>query len=199
MKALVTNLDVVDRCLLALLQVDGRLTHSYMARCLGVPEATIRRRTKRLVDEGITRFVTLPDPNKSGYGVQVIIGLKLQPGSIRGAIAILQPLSQVRYIGITAGNYDLLLETYFRDNQGLRTFLTDTLGQIPGLVSSETSYVLEIVKRSYQIDLLAALEELTLTAEEAVVLERCRVTLRDLAAPGNPESDVETESPERGT
>ena len=105
------NLDVVDRCLLALLQVDDRLAYSYLARSLGIPEATIRRRIKRLLDEEIAHFVALPEPRRIGYGVQAIVGLKILPAQVESAITMLQPLPQVRYIGITTGRYDLLLET----------------------------------------------------------------------------------------
>ena len=71
------SLDMVDRCLIALLQVDGRLSHTDISRRLALPEATVRRRLKRLLDEGIIQIVALPEPHKVGYGVHAIVGLRL--------------------------------------------------------------------------------------------------------------------------
>lgn len=178
------SLDMVDRCLIALLQVDGRLSHTDMSRRLGLPEATVRRRLKRLVDEGIIQIVALPEPHKVGYGVHAIVGLRLQPGKIAGVVAQLQVLREVRYIGVTAGTYDIVIETFFRDNEGLREFLVDTLGRIDGLVGTETSYILDIVKRAYRIDLLGESSPNGANGDDGEVLERCRAALAELTSPG---------------
>lgn len=177
-----TNIDIIDRCLIALLQVDGRLSHTDLARRLAIPEATVRRRIKRLLDDGIIQIVALPEPHRIGYGVHAIVGLRLQPGKTASVLAVLKPLRQVRYIGVTAGTYDIVIETFFQNNDELREFLTDTLGQIPGLRGTETSYVLDIAKRAYKIDLLSALgtngKEASLT-DDLAVLDRCRAALRE--------------------
>ncbi len=55
-----TKLDLSDRCIIALLQVDGRLSHTEIARRLGIPEATVRTRffrAKGLLREAIAREI----------------------------------------------------------------------------------------------------------------------------------------------
>ena len=167
------NLDIIDRCLVTLLQLDGRLSHTDMARRLGLPEATVRRRIKRLLDEEIVQIVALPEPHRIGYGVHAIVGLRLQPGKITSVLAHLKALRQVRYIAVTAGSYDIVIETFFRNNDELRAFLVDTLGQVEGLLGTETSYVLDIVKRAYRIDLLPGRDERNTGEDDAAILERC--------------------------
>ncbi len=171
------DLDIIDRCLAALLQLDGRLSHTDLARRLGIPEATIRRRIKRLLDEGVMQIVALPEPSKIGYGVHAIVGLRLQPGKIASALTRLKTLRQVRYIGVTAGTYDIVIETFFRSNDELREFLIDTLGQIDGLLGTETSYVLDIVKRAYRIDLLPNRWRNGVGEDDQEILARCRIAL----------------------
>src|SRR5687767_1923274 len=102
-----TELDVIDRCLIALLQTDGRLSHAEIGRRLGVPEPTVRRRMKRLLDDGAMQVVAVPDPHKIGYGIHAIVGVKLQPGRTSDVVAELMALRQVRYVGVTAGAYDV--------------------------------------------------------------------------------------------
>src|SRR3954467_9135269 len=137
-----TKTDATDQCLIALLQTDGRMPHTDLARRLGIPEATVRRRMKRLVDERVFQIVAVPDPYKSGYDTHAIVGLRVQPGKIPDVIAVLDPMPEIRYIGVTAGTYDVVVEALFESNEDLRRFLTDTLGGIDGLRGTETSYVL---------------------------------------------------------
>ena len=148
-----TKPDLTDRCIIVLLQVDGRLSHTEIARRLGIPEATVPRRMRRLLDERTIQIVAQPEPFKIGFGVRAIIGLKLQPGKVAEALAALRPLQQIRYIGVTVSTYDIVIETIYHDNKELRDFMLVTLGQTPGLESTETSYLLDIAKWAYQIEL----------------------------------------------
>jgi Lrp/AsnC family transcriptional regulator, regulator for asnA, asnC and gidA len=191
-----TNLDLTDRCVITLLQVDGRLSHTEIARRLGIPEATVRRRMRRLLDEGTIQIVAHPEPYQIGYGVHAIIGLRVQPGKVMDVLAILRPLRQVRYVGATAGTYDIVIETFFRDNDELREFLMVTLGQIPGLQSTETSYLLQIAKRSYKIDLLPTDDRPGRAGDatdEADLLRRCWAAVKDLEEHTNGHGEAEPE------
>jgi len=169
--------DVSDRCLIALLQADGRLQHTDLARKLGIPEATVRRRMKRLLDEKVVQIVAIPDPRKIGYDTHSIIGLRIQPGKISEVVSFLRPLDQVRYIGITAGTYDIVIEALFESNEELRHFLTNTLGGIDGVKGTETSYVLEIDKRSYSVGLVGHLAQGPCTSDDREIVARCEAAL----------------------
>ena len=191
-----TNLDLADRCIIALLQVDGRLSHTEIARRLGIPEATVRRRMKRLLDERTIQIVAQPEPFKTGFGVRTIIGLKVRPGKMAEALSALRPLQQIRYIGVTIGTYDIVIETIFHDNKELRDFMLVTLGQTPGLESTETSYLLDIAKWAYKIELFSQEEQPELLSEmsdEAQLLQRCRVAIKDLEERTSGHIEIEAE------
>jgi Lrp/AsnC family transcriptional regulator for asnA, asnC and gidA len=175
-----TEIDIVDRCLIALLQTDGRLAHAEIARRLNLPEPTVRRRMKRLLDENVMQIVAVPDPHKIGYGIHAIVGIKVMPGRTGDVVAALMAMRQVRYAGVTAGTYDIVTEALFKDNEDLRVFLTETLGQIDGLQATETSYVLQIAKRSYKVGLAADIQQQSICPEDSDVLARCRVALNEL-------------------
>ena len=191
-----TKLDLADRCIIALLQVDGRLSHTEIARRLSIPEATVRRRMKRLLDERTIQIVAQPEPFKTGFGVRTIIGLKVHPGKVAEALAALRPLQQIRYIGVTTGTYDIVIETIFHDNKELRDFMLVTLGQTPGLVSTETSYLLDIAKWAYKIELFSHEEQSELlsdSSDEAQLLQRCRVAIKDLEERTSGHIEIEAE------
>jgi len=61
------KLDSTERAMVELLQQDGRLTITQMARSLGVTEVTARRKLKRLLGDGIIRVVATVDPFDVGY------------------------------------------------------------------------------------------------------------------------------------
>ncbi len=186
-----TKIDITDQCIIALLQADGRLQHTDLARRLSVPEATVRRRMKRLLDERVIQIVAVPDPYRIGYDTHAIIGLRVQPGKIENVIAVLDPLPQIRYIGVTAGTYDVVIEALFENNDALRHFLTDTLGQIDGLQGTDTSYVLEVAKRVYSVGVTVEPGKDCVTPEDIAILARCQEALAEIkkpAAGGNGEN-----------
>jgi Lrp/AsnC family transcriptional regulator for asnA, asnC and gidA len=175
-----TEIDLIDRCIIALLQVDGRLSHAEIGRRLDVPEPTVRRRLKRLVDEEVMQVVAVPNPHKIGYGIQAVIGAKVQPGKVNEVVEALIPMRHVRYVGVTAGAYDIVVEALFQDNDDFRTFLTETLGGIEGLRETETSYVLQIAKRRYRIGLAVDIEQEMMSRESRRLLARCRSELSQM-------------------
>ena len=57
---------------------------------------------------------------------------------------------EVDYVVITAGTYDILIETVCEDNEGLLRFLAERLRTIDGVRDTETFVYLRMVKQSYQ-------------------------------------------------
>ena len=56
----------------------------------------------------------------------------------------------VDYFVITAGTYDLLIETVCEDNEALLRFLTGKLRALDGVRETETFVYLRMVKQTYQ-------------------------------------------------
>ncbi len=51
---------------------------------------------------------------------------------------------------VTAGRYDILIETVAEDNEDLLRFLNDRLQRIDGVRDTETFTYLRLVKQTYQ-------------------------------------------------
>ena len=143
------KLDATERGMVELLQQDGRLTITQLARTLGVTEVTARRKLKRLMGDGIIRVVATVDPFDVGYETPVIIGLKVAPRPAGGRGGAAEPLPQVRYVGASTGRVDLIIEVVTRTNQDLADFLLNELGQVEGIMDSETNLIVRIYKQSW--------------------------------------------------
>ncbi|NLK08709.1 MAG: Lrp/AsnC family transcriptional regulator [Firmicutes bacterium] len=143
------RLDALDQQLIEHLQVDGRVPYTALAAELGVAEATVRKRVNRLLDEGILKIVGVPSREKLGLSTQAIVGVKVDGDSVERVIVELQPLEIVRYIGVAAGEFDLILELAATSNEELFQFLTRTLRDIEGVVASQTSLIMKVPKKSF--------------------------------------------------
>ena len=58
--------------------------------------------------------------------------------------------AEVDYVVITAGSYDILIETVSEDNEALLRFLAERLRAIEGVRETETFVYLRMVKQTYQ-------------------------------------------------
>ncbi|MGH2463378.1 MAG: Lrp/AsnC family transcriptional regulator [Candidatus Limnocylindria bacterium] len=143
------HLDATERRMVELLQEDGRLTITSLARSLGVTELTARRKLRRLLGDRIIQVVATVDPFDVGYETPVIIGLKVQRKKLDRVARRLSELPQVRYVGASTGRVDLIVEVVVRTNQDLAEFLMNELGSMDGVLDSETNLIVRIYKQSW--------------------------------------------------
>lgn len=143
------TLDPLDIEIIRLLQKDGRLPYSTIAERFGIAEGTVRKRVTRLMAEGYFRIVGVASPFKVGMAVVAIIGLNVARQQMVQARTHLQRLEPIRYVGITTGTFDYIIEVVLPSMQDLLHFLMSDLARVPGLSRTETSLVLDISKQSY--------------------------------------------------
>lgn len=146
-------LDEFDREIIRLLQKDGRMPFLTIANQLGLAEGTVRRRVAKLLDEELLRIVGIANPFKVGLQTVAIVGLKVDRGKIEKIAKALSALTEVRYVALSTGNFDLVIEVVVASNDELLTFLVDTLRQIPGINNTGTSIVLKVAKEDLAWDI----------------------------------------------
>ena len=140
----------LDKRIIEHLQADGRRPYTQIAADLGVSEAAVRARTNRLVQRGILQIVGVTDPLKLGFHQQAMIGIRCERDRLMEVADAVAQFPEVDYVVITAGTYDLLIETVCEDNNALLTFLTERLRRIEGVRETETFVYLRMVKQTYQ-------------------------------------------------
>lgn len=140
----------LDKRIIEHLQQDGRRPFTQIAGELGVSEAAVRARTNRLVERGILQVVGVTDPLKLGFQQMAMIGIRCERDRLIDVSERIAEMPEVDYVVITAGSYDLLIETVCEDNEALLRFLADKLRQIDGVRDTETFVYLRMVKQTYQ-------------------------------------------------
>ncbi len=146
----VHHLDELDRCILRILQENGRASYSEIARRLRVPESTVRLRVRKLQERGIIRkFSALINPFKAGYSIVAFIAVDVEANRIKTVAEELSRLPEVDVLGIATGAHDILMQVTVRDLQELENFLIEKLGRIKGIRSTETSILTSVRKWGY--------------------------------------------------
>jgi len=144
------RVDDLDRRIIKMLQVDGRLSNTEIARSLEITETTVRKRIAHLLDERLISIVAVPTPEASGMLLSAILGVSVELTAIHDVAETIRTYREVRYVGMSAGRYDLMVEAFFTDQEHLLEFVTGKLGCLPGITSLETSIILKVVKFSYE-------------------------------------------------
>jgi Lrp/AsnC family transcriptional regulator for asnA, asnC and gidA len=126
---------------------DARKSLVKIAKELGVPESTVRHRLNRLIRHGIVEFAAVTNPLRMGYPIWAIIEIQGQPSRLRAVADELAKAPEVYFVGITTGDYDILVNAVFRSNAELLHFLTTRLARIRGITRTSTATLLDIVKR----------------------------------------------------
>jgi Lrp/AsnC family transcriptional regulator, regulator for asnA, asnC and gidA len=153
MKGASPPLDPTDREIVRLLQRNGRTSNTEIGRALGLTETTIRKRIARLVEEGLVNIVAVPTPLAVGMTTSAIIGISVNLGDLDLVSEKLSACPEVRYLGLSTGRYDIIIEAFFNDTEHLLSFVSKRLGSLSEVSGVETSIILRVDKFSYEWEL----------------------------------------------
>jgi Lrp/AsnC family transcriptional regulator for asnA, asnC and gidA len=137
---------VTDRVIIRLLQQNARVSYAELSRATGIPESTVRRRMDRLQQRGVIEFAMLAEPAKLGYELRAMIGLKVELQRLEEIATTLRAMNEVTFAAFVTGNFDILIQTVVRSQEGLVDFLTKRLARIEGVKSTETFVMPYIIK-----------------------------------------------------
>jgi Lrp/AsnC family transcriptional regulator for asnA, asnC and gidA len=141
------SLDRVDREILRQLQSDGRRAFREIARDLGVSEATVRARVRRLQDSGVLRILAFADPLKLGGSVLAL--LRVEADAHTRIVETLAQWQEVTYVSTLMGRADVYIQVVCRDNEALWSLVSERLRTLDGVLETETMIELKVHKFTY--------------------------------------------------
>ncbi|UTX54426.1 Lrp/AsnC family transcriptional regulator [Leucobacter aridicollis] len=144
-----TDLDDIDRRLIAILQTDGRRSFKEISEETGIPASSVRYRVQRLEESGTLQIVGVADPLRIGFDRLALVGLKCEMGKARLVCEELSKLPETSYVVLTTGPFDVMVEVVCRDVAHYTEFLHDRLPKQDGIIGAETFFVLEAYKLAY--------------------------------------------------
>jgi Lrp/AsnC family transcriptional regulator for asnA, asnC and gidA len=143
------KIDQTDCRIIELLQTDGRMPNTMIAKKLGISEATVRSRLNRLIKEEYVQIVAVSDPLKLGFGVCGIMKIDVDIKKIDTVSRELSKIEQLWYIVHATGSAYIYAEFNAKSIDDLNDVISNRINKIDGLLKTETNLVLKFIKRRH--------------------------------------------------
>lgn len=145
-------MDEIDYKILNALRDDARKPYLELAKEIGVSDATIHARVKKLVEEGVIKgFKAIIDDKKLGYEITVFVEVKVKPGTADIAISKLTKIDGVLEAHEIHGHCDILLKVRTKGLTELRDKIVNEIRAIEEIASTEAYTVLKIAKEEHSL------------------------------------------------
>jgi DNA-binding Lrp family transcriptional regulator len=145
------GLDEADVAILRALNQDARKSYRDLAKELGLALSTVSARVKRLeAQEYITGYVPVLDPQKLGFDLVVIVGVKILHGKLLEAQKRIAKLPRVFGVYDVTGDWDSMILARFRDREEVNDFIKEILA-LPYVERTGTQLVLNTVKEEKRV------------------------------------------------
>ncbi|GAA3719015.1 Lrp/AsnC family transcriptional regulator [Nonomuraea antimicrobica] len=135
-------MDVLDRRLIAALQVSPRASWGDIGRAVGEHERTVARRLQRLIADGVVRVTAIYDDLRTGHGRPVHLHVQVRPGTAAQVAKALADRPDTRSVYSLTGAADLGCELVSPSREDLHRILTAQISDIDGVLKTQTQVVL---------------------------------------------------------
>ncbi|MEM2098363.1 MAG: Lrp/AsnC family transcriptional regulator [Candidatus Bathyarchaeia archaeon] len=143
----------IDTQLINLLQEDCRISFIDIAKKLGVSTATVFNHIKNLEERGlVNRYSAVVDSCKLGYGLAVVILMKIDGKHITEVQKEVATFKNVMAVYEVTGDYDVVAICKFRQISELDVFVKNLLA-MPNIRRTVTYVILNVAKEDFRIQI----------------------------------------------
>jgi Lrp/AsnC family transcriptional regulator for asnA, asnC and gidA len=141
------TLDAIDFRIIDLLSKDSSTTFVDIAKHIGVSDATIHIRVRRLREAGVIGNFTISVDNKRlGYGHLVFMGVNVGPGFAEEVTNRLSSIDEILEIHEMHNRFDLLLKIRAKNLDELREIVVNKIRSLPHILEAELMTILKTRK-----------------------------------------------------
>jgi len=149
------QIDSLDKKIIKMITKNARIPYLEVARECNVSGAAIHQRIQKLIRMGvITGSKFIIEPKKIGYKTCAYMGIFLEQASLyNDVLQELKKIPEITQCHFTTGNYSVFIKIFAKDNEHLKSILSDKIQLISGIARTETFISLEVgFNRSIPID-----------------------------------------------
>ncbi len=139
-------MDIIDLKILDLLKENGRISYNNISKIVKKTEATVRRRVKKLVDEGIIKKFTIDYEIDSKQKLYATIKIEPDFKDIKRILKELSNIDEISNIWRLSGDCGLLLKVDVDSIEKFNPLIEDKISQINGIKIIETCFITDIIK-----------------------------------------------------
>ncbi len=140
------SLDDIDYRIMGLLRKDGRMPYRALAKELGLTEATVRARVRRLEDSDTMRVVAVTDYEAAGYTMMLAIGIQVEGRPADEVAHDLASFAEVFSVCQVVGNLDIEILVVARDQEMLNELLSIKLATVVGVSRLFPAMAMDVLK-----------------------------------------------------
>lgn len=132
------EIDDIDRRIMIVLSEDGLSRPSTLKKRLGIGEGTIRKRIKKMLQNGIYKMEVVPNPETLEYQVWATMGIKINNQTAHNVINAIIEYPSVYLASASTGRFDIVISARFQNIDQLPEFVSKELAKIEGISNVET-------------------------------------------------------------
>lgn len=148
--------DDLDRDLVERLRVDGRENNRALARALGVNEATIAARLRRLEESRTMHVVALTDMDGFGKGFLGFARITVADRTPAEVAAEVADIPELISLAVTTGRADLFGAVLARDRRDLGRVISELIPRVSGVDSVRCEVAVDVLRFDSEWAALAA-------------------------------------------
>ena len=139
-------MDIIDQKILELLKENSRMSFNEISENINKTEATVRRRVKKLLEEGIIKRFTVEYEIDSRQKVYATIKIEPDFKEIKRILKELSKIDEISNIWRLSGDCGLLLKVDLDSIDKFNPLIEDKISQIIGIKIIETCFITDIIK-----------------------------------------------------
>lgn len=145
-----SQIDQIDRAILDVLSVDGRISVTDLAERVGLSKTPCHLRLKRLQTDGyITGFKAILDRKKLGLSMIAFVEVKMndtREAALRAFNESVRQIPEIEMCHMIAGAFDYLLKIRTRNVEDYRRVLGEQISTLPHVANTSTHVSIQDVR-----------------------------------------------------
>ncbi len=140
------KLDVIDLKILEELKNNSRISFNEISQKIDKTEATVRRRVKKLVEDGIIKHFTIEYENNIPPHISATIKIEPDFKDIKRILKELKAIDEISNIWRLSGDCGLIMKVDISSIENFNPLIEEKISQIQGIKIIETCFITDIIK-----------------------------------------------------
>ena len=139
-------MDIVDLKILELLKDNGRMSYNDISENVGKTEATVRRRVKNLIEEGVIKKFTIEYNIDSKPKTRATVKIEPDFKEIKNILKELIGIEEITDIWRLSGDCGLFIKVEIPSIEQFNPLIEEKISRIGGVKIMETCFITDIIK-----------------------------------------------------
>jgi len=139
-------MDVIDIKILEELKMDSRMSFNEISKRIMKTEATVRRRVKKLREDGIIKRFTIDYEIDTKPKTSATIKIEPDFKDIKRILSELKEIEEITAIWRLSGDCGLLMKVDIASIEMFNPLIEDKISQVSGIKIVETCFITDIIK-----------------------------------------------------